>query len=144
MTSHASDFNVVVAAFVPQLATGQTCYEALQLFRSYPEAPYAVVCNSLAEPVGLVMRDRFFLHLSSSFLGYYQADITKLMNTRFHSIIASSTDTSFNLHSSSSLKNIASDRHADLCSDCIVMMNEQGKFAGIIHATASETAPAYA
>lgn len=134
MTGYATD--AAAASFVPQLNKGQTCYEALQLFRSYPEAPCAVVCNSLTEPIGLIMRDRFFLQLSSSFLGYYQADITKLMNTRFHSIIASSTDTSFNPGSSPSLKNKAADRHADLCSDCIVITNEQGQFAGIIHAAA--------
>ncbi|MGG4144901.1 hypothetical protein ABEW34_17430 [Paenibacillus algorifonticola] len=140
MTGYTSD--AVAPAFVPQLNTSQSCYEALQLFRSYPEAPCAVVCNSLTVPVGLVMRDRFFLQLSSSFLGYYQTDITKLMNTRFLSTVASSTDTNFNLGSISSLKNKAADRQAELCSDCIVITNEQGQFVGIIDVAASETAPA--
>ncbi|KQO11038.1 hypothetical protein [Paenibacillus sp. Leaf72] len=131
------------SSFVPQVSTSQSCYEALQLFRSYPEAPCAVVCNSLAEPVGLVMRDRFFLQLSSSFLGYYQTDITKLMNTRFLSTVASSTDTDFNLGSISSLKNKAIDRHPELRSDCIVITNEQGQFAGIIDVAVLENGLTY-
>ncbi|ANY67003.1 hypothetical protein BBD42_11375 [Paenibacillus sp. BIHB 4019] len=141
MTGYASD--AAAPTFVPQLNTSQTCYEALQLLRSYPEAPCAVVCNSLAEPVGLVMRDRFFLQLSSSFLGYYQTDITKLMNTRFLSIVAPSADTGLSPDTISSMKNKAIDLHPELRSDCIVITNEQGQFVGIIDVAASETAPAY-
>lgn len=144
MTSHASDFTVAVASFVPQLATGQTCYEALQLFRSYPEAPCIVVSNSLAEPVGLVMRDRFYLQLTSRFIAYYQTDIAKLMNTSFLSIVVSSTSTPTNLDMISCLKNKAANRPAELRGDCIVMTNKQGELAGILHAPTSETAPAYA
>lgn len=65
----------------PRMYAGQTCYEALRMFQSNPEATCVVVCDKANSPVGLVMRDLFFLKFNGprgiDMLG--RQSITKLM-----------------------------------------------------------------
>ncbi|WP_051529748.1 methyl-accepting chemotaxis protein [Paenibacillus sabinae] len=52
---------------VPEIDQELGCFEALAVFRDYPNAPCIVVTDGEGRPVGLLMRDAFHRHLSGRF-----------------------------------------------------------------------------
>ncbi|MBD3919607.1 hypothetical protein H8B09_12655 [Paenibacillus sp. PR3] len=66
---------------VPRLNAHWNCKQTTQLLNSYSASPCAVVCDAKERPIGLIMRDRFFLQLTSGdWLTMNNMPITRLMN----------------------------------------------------------------
>ena len=51
----------------PVIGPELTCFEALQAFKSEPDAPCVVVCSSSGQPMMLLMRDAFYRKLTGRF-----------------------------------------------------------------------------
>ncbi|PWV99716.1 hypothetical protein DFQ01_11390 [Paenibacillus cellulosilyticus] len=66
---------------VPRLTTKWTCKQTTQLLNSYTTSPCAVVCDTKDRPVGLIVRDRYFLQITTGdWHTMNTMPITKLMN----------------------------------------------------------------
>lgn len=108
----------------PSVLVNKTCYETLQVLRIYREIPYVVVCDNKEQPIGLIMRDSFFLKMNSpagiDFL--YREPVTKLMKQI--PLIMELDQLSQNPSSLS--------RHS------LIVVTKQGKYAGVLAAEASE------
>lgn len=66
---------------VPRLNARWNCKQTTQLLNSYTASPCAVVCDAKDRPIGLIVRDRFFLQVTSGdWLTMNNLPITRLMN----------------------------------------------------------------
>jgi methyl-accepting chemotaxis protein len=75
--------NLVSYLRKPVTVTGNTsCLQLLQLFKGHVEEECAVVTGQAGEPLGLIMRNRFYHYLSQRFGSelYYNKPVTKLMD----------------------------------------------------------------
>ncbi|GMK39681.1 hypothetical protein PCCS19_27350 [Paenibacillus sp. CCS19] len=69
---------------VPRLNERWNCKQTTQLLNSYAASPCAVVCDAKDRPIGLIMRDRFFLQITSGdWHTMNELPITRLMNEPF-------------------------------------------------------------
>lgn len=68
--------------FAPRVYVKQSCYETLRAFQSNPEAPCIIVCDKKEQPIGLVIRDFFFLKLNGpgGLDTWQRQSVRKLMN----------------------------------------------------------------
>ncbi len=66
----------------PAVPLGFTCKEALTLFKEQTDCECIVICENKSEPVGLLMRHRFFLKLGQRYSAdlYYERPVTMLMD----------------------------------------------------------------
>lgn len=67
---------------VPVVSAEQTCRETISTFKQHPECECVVVCDNSRLPIGLMMRNRFFLKLGHRFSAdlFYDKPITNLMD----------------------------------------------------------------
>ncbi|MEK5025644.1 hypothetical protein [Paenibacillus sp. FSL M7-1046] len=115
-----------VVRSAPAVYASRTCRETLRVMFQHPESKCIVVCNSVNEPVGLLMCERFFLKATGR-LGmdhFYRESITKLMNRKpLITDISASPD---------NVRAEAMNRPEPMRNDCIIITSN-GKFAGVVY-----------
>lgn len=67
---------------VPTITAEQTCRQTISVFKKHPECECVIVIDDNRAPIGLMMRNRFFLKLGHRFSAdlYDDKPITKLMD----------------------------------------------------------------
>jgi len=111
----------------PVAAASQTSREVIRLFERNPEGECAVVCDEDGRPLGLVMRNPFFVRLGKRFGEelYLDRSITKLMEKEPLRIAAG--------FSPAELIDIALTRDERVLYDCVVVTEEDsGTLAGVL------------
>lgn len=99
----------------PTAAAERTCRETITLFKQNPDCECVIVCDERRMPVGLMMRNRFFLKLGHRFSAdlYYDKPITKLMDA--NPLVVDYEDAPQQLIDS------ALSRHDSVLYDCVVV-----------------------
>ena len=111
----------------PVAAAAQTSREVIRLFERHPDSECAVVCDEIGRPLGLVMRNPFFVRLGKRFGEelYLDRTITKLMEKEPLQIACG--------YSPAELIDIALNRDERVLYDCVVVTEENsGKLAGVL------------
>ncbi|WP_139995327.1 methyl-accepting chemotaxis protein [Paenibacillus paridis] len=110
---------------VPTITAEQTCRETIGVFKKHPDCECLIVTGEKREPIGLMMRNRFFLKLGHRFSAdlYDDKPITKLMD-------ASPLMVDYEF-SPQQLIDSALSRHDSVLYDCVIVtLNE--RLAGIL------------
>ncbi|MFC4779628.1 methyl-accepting chemotaxis protein [Paenibacillus sp. GCM10023252] len=109
----------------PRAYDAQTSRETIVLFKQQPDCECVVVCNKEGKPVGLLMRNRFFMNLSQRFGVelYYEKAVSKLMD---QSPLIIDCD-----YSSQQLIDSALSRPEATLYDCVIV-TESGRLAGVL------------
>lgn len=109
----------------PTVGAEQTCRETISIFKQNPECECVIVCNKQAAPIGLMMRNRFFLKLGHRFSAdlFYDKPITKMMDAS--PLMVDYHDAPQQLIDS------ALSRHDSVLYDCVIV-TQNGKLAGIL------------
>ncbi|MBD2871569.1 methyl-accepting chemotaxis protein [Paenibacillus arenilitoris] len=109
----------------PTVASGQSCREVIAVFKREADSECVVVTGEHGSPVGLMMRNRFFLKLGHRFSAdlFYDKPIAKLMDD--HPLTVE-TDGDPRLLIDSALS-----REDGVLYDCVIATS-QGKLSGIL------------
>lgn len=111
----------------PTVEEERTCRETIGVFKQNPDCECVVVVHGNDRiPVGLMMRNRFFLKLGQRFSAdlYYEKPVTKLMDAR-----------PLTVHSADAPQQIidsALSRDESILYDCVVVTQEDGSLAGVL------------
>ncbi|SFE44364.1 methyl-accepting chemotaxis protein [Paenibacillus algorifonticola] len=105
----------------------QTCREAAALFKRNPGSECIVICNTNEYPVGLMMRNRFFMRQSSRFSAELYDDKAVGLFMDDHPIMTDLND------NPQQLIDEALSRPDESVCDCVIVTAE-GKLAGILTA----------
>lgn len=113
------------ARSAPVIGPELSCFEALQVFKSVPEAPCVVVCLSSGQPMMLLMRDAFYRKLTGRFAPelFYDRPVAEAaglppLTAEAHTCPAELID-------------IALARGDESFADCVILTRE-GRYEGIL------------
>jgi len=112
---------------VPIVGEKQNSKDMMRIFAEHPDNECAVVCNEVMQPVGLVMKDPFYVRLGKRFGEdlYLNRYVTKLMDE--HPLIVHSS------FSPSELIDIALTRDEAVLYDCVIVIEQNsGALAGVL------------
>lgn len=109
----------------PTVAAKQTCRETIAVFKQHPECECIIVTGEQEAPIGLMMRNRFFLKLGHRFSAdlYYDKSVTRLMD-------ASPLIVDYHCAPQQLIDNTLS-RHDSVLYDCVIV-TLNGKLAGVL------------
>ncbi|WP_051250667.1 methyl-accepting chemotaxis protein [Paenibacillus harenae] len=109
----------------PTVSVDQTCREVITAFRRHAESECVIVTGGQGIPVGLMMRNRFFLKLGHRFSAdlYYDKPITRIMDV--NPLIADSHD------EPQLLIDRALNREDSVIYDCVIV-TDSGKLSGVL------------
>jgi len=109
----------------PTVGAEQTCRETIAVFKKHPESECIIVTGEQGAPIGLMMRNRFFLKLGHRFSAdlYDDKPITKLMD-------ASPLFVDYD-YAPQQLIDSALSRHDSVLYDCVIVTSKN-KLAGIL------------
>lgn len=109
----------------PIAHVSQTCKETIALFKKNQDSECVMVCDEAGKPVGLMMRNRFFMRLSQRFGVdlYYDKSIAELMDASPLIVDCG--------HDPQQLIDKALNRHDSELYDCVIVTRE-GKPAGVL------------
>jgi methyl-accepting chemotaxis protein len=109
----------------PIVRAEQTCRETISIFKRNPECECVIVCDKQEAPIGLMMRNRFFLKLGHRFSAdlFYDKPVTKMMD-------ASPLTVDYH-NAPQQLIDRALSRHDSVLYDCVIV-TQNGKLAGIL------------
>lgn len=106
----------------PAITASQSCKETIALFKQYPDSECIVVCDGGVKkdkPVGLMMRNQFFMRLSQRFGVdlYYEKPISELMDPS--PLIVDGN------HSPQQLIDSALKREDSVLYNCVIVTNDE-------------------
>ncbi|WP_053377246.1 methyl-accepting chemotaxis protein [Paenibacillus sp. FJAT-27812] len=109
----------------PTITAEQTCRETISVFKMHPECECVIVVGEQGAPIGLMMRNRFFLKLGHRFSAdlYDDKPISKLMD-------ASPLLVDYDF-APQQLIDSALSRHESVLYDCVIVTSN-GRLAGIL------------
>ncbi|MFD1176835.1 methyl-accepting chemotaxis protein [Paenibacillus puldeungensis] len=110
---------------VPVIGLGELCRNVLQLFRKQEDISCIVCCDEAEQPLGLLMRDRFYRHLTGRFAADLFYDRPALLFADKLPLICELT------MPAEDLLDAALGREDDRFYDCMIM-TERGKFYGVL------------
>lgn len=111
----------------PTVEEERTCRETISVFKQHPDCECVVVIRSGDQiPVGLMMRNRFFLKLGHRFSAdlYYEKPVTKLMDTS--PLMVHRADAPQQIIDS------ALSRDEGILYDCVIVTQQDGLLVGVL------------
>ncbi|MCA0754832.1 hypothetical protein KP806_07200 [Paenibacillus sp. N4] len=109
----------------PAISGKLTCRETIAVFKRHPDSECAVVTDENHAPVGLMMRNRFFLKLGHRFSAdlFYDKPVTKLMDAEALTVDCGCEP--------QHLIDRALGRHDSVLYDCVIV-TRGGRLAGVL------------
>ncbi|CAM4068284.1 methyl-accepting chemotaxis protein [Paenibacillus alkaliterrae] len=110
---------------IPTVTANQTCRETISVFKRHPDCECVIVTGAQEAPIGLMMRNRFFLKLGHRFSAdlYYDKPITNLMDA---------DPLMIDYHNEpQQLIDSALSRHDSVLYDCVIV-TQSGRLAGVL------------